>query len=535
MLGLIGLVKPMAHIMLFCILCGTLGYLAVTAISVLGAELLLIHLGLSHISIDFQILAIVMVFCAIARGFLRYLEQTCGHYIAFSLLAIIRDHVFSALRRLCPAKLEGRDRGDLINIITSDIELLEVFYAHTIAPICIGFLASLVMTVSIGTFNVALGVLAAISYVAIGLVLPLLSSKKSKLQAVENRNQLGSLNSYFLESLRGINETMQYKCCDQRMEQIKSQTEQICNQQKAIKMHEGSSSSMAAALVSIFTIMMLFLNVALGSDFATTIITCIMLLFSFGPTLALANLSAGLSNTLASGERVLSLLEEEPICKDVILGKTPEFNGVQVEHLDFKYKQEQVLSDINCQIEKGSIVAITGPSGCGKSTLLKLLLRFWPVEDNNILISNTPINNIQTDHLRNMQALMTQEADLFQGSIRDNIAIAKPDASLEEVIVAAKAASIHDFICTLPQEYDTLVAELGSSLSGGEKQRISLARVFLHNADLILLDEPTSNLDSLNEGIILKSLQQLKGQKTIVMVSHRASSVSFATNNIHLN
>lgn len=528
MWGLLGLLRPLAHIMVFCIALGTLGFFCAIAITVLAVNLLLTAMELSPWSLTFAAGGAIMAVCAVARALLRYGEQTCGHYIAFKLLAVIRDKVFAALRRLAPAKLEGKGRGDLISLITSDIELLEVFYAHTIAPVCIAVLVSLSMTILIGSFHPLLGLLAGISYLLVGCVIPLATSRIGRRQGMEVRNQLGELNSYVLESLRGLRESLQYAQDGARAHEMERKTEQLNQLQKQLKRHEAAASSWSGGAVMALTLAMLGVGMVLNVSFPVLLLTTVMLSSSFGPVLALANLSATMDQTLASGERVLALLEENPETEEVLTGQCPDFSGAEVKRLTFSYGSEEILHDLSAQFPKGKIIAVTGKSGSGKSTLLKLLMRFWSAPVQSVLISNTDVGEISTSHLRNLESYMIQDTDLFHDSIADNIRIGKLDATQTEIEAAARKAALHDFILTLPQGYDTPVGELGDTLSGGERQRIGLARAFLRNAPFLLLDEPTSNLDSLNEGIILRALREEQDERTVILVSHRHSTLSIA-------
>lgn len=529
MWGLLGLLRPLAHVMVFCVALGTLGFFCAIAITVLAVNLLLTAMELSPWSLTFAAGGAIMAVCAVARALLRYGEQTCGHYIAFKLLAVIRDKVFAALRRLAPAKLEGKGRGDLISLITSDIELLEVFYAHTIAPVCIAVLVSLSMTVLIGSFHPLLGLLAGISYLLVGCVIPLATSRIGRRQGMEVRNQLGELNSYVLESLRGLRESLQYAQDGTRAHEMERKTEQLNQLQKQLKRHEAAASSWSGGAVMALTLAMLGMGMVLNVSFPVLLLTTVMLSSSFGPVLALANLSATMDQTLASGERVLALLEERPETEEVLTGQCPDFSGAEVKHLTFSYGSEEILHDLSAQFPKGKIIAVTGKSGSGKSTLLKLLMRFWSAPAGSVLISDTDVGKIPTQHLRHLESYMIQDTDLFHDSIADNIRIGKLDATQAEIEAAARKAALHDFILTLPQGYDTPVGELGDTLSGGERQRIGLARAFLHEAPFLLLDEPTSNLDSLNEGVILKALRESQAVgRTVILVSHRKSTWSIA-------
>lgn len=525
MWGLLGLLRPLAHVMVFCVALGTLGFFCAIAITVLAVNLLLTAMELSPWSLTFAAGGAIMAVCAVARALLRYGEQTCGHYIAFKLLAVIRDKVFAALRRLAPAKLEGKGRGDLISLITSDIELLEVFYAHTIAPVCIAVLVSLSMTVLIGSFHPLLGLLAGISYLLVGCVIPLATSRIGRRQGMEVRNQLGELNSYVLESLRGLRESLQYAQDGARAHEMERKTEQLNQLQKQLKRHEAAASSWSGGAVMALTLAMLGMGMVLNVSFPVLLLTTVMLSSSFGPVLALANLSATMDQTLASGERVLALLEENPETEEVLTGQCPDFSGAEVKRLTFSYGSEEILHDLSAQFPKGKIIAVTGKSGSGKSTLLKLLMRFWSAPAESVLISDTDVGKIPTQHLRHLESYMIQDTDLFHDSIADNIRIGKLDATQAEIEAAARKAALHDFILTLPQGYDTPVGELGDTLSGGERQRIGLARAFLHEAPFMLLDEPTSNLDSLNEGVILKALRESQAVgRTVILVSHRKST-----------
>lgn len=530
MAGLLKLLKPLLPVMAGCITLGTLGYLCAIFITVLAAHLLLTVAGTSPWTLGMTGTGGVMIIIAMARAGLRYGEQTCGHYIAFKLLAVIRDKIFGALRRLAPAKLEGRGRGDLISVITGDIELLEVFYAHTIAPVCIACIVSIIMTMFIGSFHLVLGLIAAASYITVGAAVPLLTSRMGRAYGVEARAKLGSLGNVFLESLRGIREVLQFGRGQIIEDEIREKTLRLNEVQEGIRRHEGTSGSWSGALVMTLPLCMMGTGIALNAGFPAVVMTTVMLASSFGPVLALANLSAAMDSTLAAGERVLSLLEETPETPDVTDGEAPEFAGAEVENLNFSYGAEEILHDVNARFPKGEIVAVTGKSGSGKSTLLKLLMRFWSAPENEVRISGTDVGKIRTSHLRSLESYMTQDTDLFNVSIGDNIRIGKAGASDEEVRRAAEKASVHSFIMTLPDGYDTKSGELGDTLSDGEKQRIGLARAFLHDAPLLLLDEPSSNLDSLNEGVILKALgeEAAESGRTVILVSHRKSTLSIA-------
>lgn len=520
---LIGLVKPLTGYMLLAITMGLIGHLCATFITVFGGFAVL-HILHPEWSMPLGIIFAAVLVFALVRGFLRYAEQACNHFIAFKLLALIRDKVFGALRRLCPAKLEGRDKGNLINIITSDIELLEVFYAHTISPICIAALFSVVMVAFIGSYHAALGILAAVAYIVVGVIIPLITSRLSGDDGMKFRTKSGELAGFVLDSLRGLSETLQYGQGEKRMAQMNAQTEALSKDEERMKRTTGRNNAVTSAVILVFDLAMLFLSASL-CDFSGTLICTLALMSSFGPCVALAALGSTLQNTFAAGNRVLDILDESPVVEE-ISGRTEiEFHGATAENVTFAYGEETILDDFSVEIPENKIIGIVGRSGSGKSTLLKLFMRFWQVQQGAVKISGRNVDEINTANLRDMESFVTQETHLFHDSIRNNLRIAKLDASDAEIIAACKKASVHDFIMSLPQGYDTPVGELGDTLSGGERQRLGLARAFLHDAPFMLLDEPTSNLDSLNEAVILKALHEERADKTVVLVSHRKSTM----------
>ena len=531
MYKLIGLVLPLVHVMIAAITMGVIGFLTAIFIIVLGGVGLLNILGFAT-ALSLKQVIIGIVICAVLRGILRYAEQGSNHYIAFKLLALIRHKVFIKLRKLAPAKLEGKDKGNLISIITTDTELLEVFYAHTISPIIIAFITSVIMTIFIGSYNIFLGAIALVAYFIVGVIIPVWSSNQGDETGQQYRDELGDLNSYFLSSIRGINDIIQYGVGKERLDEINRRTDELETKQKFLLKQEGSNRAVTDTAILLCSMVMLFAGCILYNkgqvDFTQVIIPLIALMSSFGPVVAISNLSNNLFHTIAAGNRVLDLLEEEPAVEEVSGKETVEFADMKLENVSFAYDDEVILEDFNMEIKKNTIIGIYGKSGCGKSTLLKLLMRFWEVDNGAITIGGKNINEINTSDLRKMQSFVTQDTYLFNDTIANNIGIAKENATMEEIIAAAKKASIHDFIMSLPNGYDSKVGELGGNLSGGEKQRIGIARAFLHDAPMILLDEPTSNLDSLNEGIILKSLMESKENKTIIIVSHRKSTMNIA-------
>lgn len=522
---LIGLIRPLMHVMAAAILLGVTGYLCAIFLTVLAGVGILQIMGIWQ-GVSLTTLFVCLAVIAVLRGILHYGEQACNHYIAFKLLALIRHKVFAVLRKLCPAKLDGRDKGNLISIITTDIELLEVFYAHTISPIAIAVLTSLIMEIFFFRYHVLIG------YLAIGAFVPMWNSRQGAQKGMEFRTRFGDLNSFVLDSLRGLDETIQYGCGEKREAQMEQKSIELDAKQKEMKKLEGTQRGGTNVLILFFSFGMLFLTAWLNQrgeiGFDGVLLCTILMMSSFGPVVALSSLSNNLMQTLASGERVLSLLEEEPQIEEVSGQATAEFADINCENIDFAYEEEQILKDYSISIPKGSRIGIHGKSGSGKSTLLKLLMRFYDVDSGVIRMGDRKLSGINTNELRDMESYVTQETCLFHDSIANNIAIAKPGASREEIVEAAKKASLHEFIESLPNGYDTLVGELGDTLSGGEKQRIGVARAFLHDAPLLLLDEPTSNLDSLNESIILRSLKKMGKDKTVILVSHRESTMAVA-------
>lgn len=530
MKNLIHLVKPLTDYMILAILMGLLGHLCASFITIFGAFGILQVLGMWKGSLGFLFIGVAVF--AVLRGILRYAEQSCNHFIAFKLLALIRDEVFQSLRKLTPAKLEGKDKGNLITVITSDIELLEVFYAHTISPTAIAVLYTILLCLFIGQFHVILGILALLAYLAVGVLIPLAVSKAGGDDGMRFRTKSGELGSFVLDSLRGLSETLQYGQGQERMRQMNHRTDELSKEEERMKRTTGRNMAITGMTILISDLLMLFVSSMLYQrgtlGFDGVLISTVALMSSFGPVTALANLGSTLQNTFAAGNRVLDILEEEPMVKEINGQKEIAFHGAKAEHVTFSYGQETILKDVSADIKENSVVGIIGKSGSGKSTLLKLLMRFWDVQEGSVSISGTGVNQINTSNLRDMESFVTQETCLFHDSVAANLRIAKLDATQEELEAACKKASIHEFIKKLPQGYETQVGELGDTLSGGERQRLGLARAFLHDAPFMLLDEPTSNLDSLNEAVILKSLEEERNGKTVVLVSHRESTMQIA-------
>lgn len=531
MIRLSGLIKPLAGYMAAAVLMGLIGHLSASFITIFGGYAAAKLLGLqTPFALPFLFAAVTVL--AVIRGGLRYAEQACNHFIAFKLLALIRDRVFRALRRLCPAKLEGKDKGDLISLITSDIELLEVFYAHTVSPVMIALLFTVILCLFIGSFHPVLGIIALAAYFTVGIVIPLITSKIGGDDGIRLRTKSGELSAFMLDSLRGLPEIQQYGQGKKRLEDMNEQIDSLSKDEGRMKRTAGRNQAAVNTVILLFDLAMLFASALLYLNgkitFLGVLIPTVALMSSFGPTVALASLGSTLQNTLAAGSRVLDILDETPVTADICGGKDIKFTGAAAKNVTFSYGDETILENISVDIRGGEIVGIAGKSGSGKSTLLKLFMRFWDTDSGEITLSDTNISEINTENLRSAESLVTQETHLFHDSIRSNLRIARLDATDEEIAAACKKASVHDFIMTLPNGYDTPVGELGDTLSGGERQRLGIARAFLHGAPFMLLDEPTGNLDSLNEAIILKSLKEEKRERTVVLVSHRRSTMRIA-------
>ena len=533
MARLIGLVKPLSGYMSLAVLMGLVGHLCAAFITIFGGYGVLAALRFDIPLTLTAVFVSVLVF-AVLRGFLRYAEQACNHFIAFKLLALLRDRVFRALRKLCPAKLEGRDKGDLISVITSDIELLEVFYAHTISPVCIAVLVSACVFCFVGVVSSwAIALVAMLGYLTIGIVVPVIASGRLKASGVRYRAEFASFNAFFLDSIKGIKDIVLNNACQQRETEVNARSEALLTETKKMK-HDITKTTAATELcVSVFILATLAVGIFLVANGRLSagrmIIGVVGVFGSFGPVIAISALPGNLTQTFASGDRVLNLLAEKPAVTPVTNGRRTDFESLAVNNLSFSYNENaEVLQDITMHAEKGEIIGIVGESGCGKSTFLKLLLRFWQKDNGEIKFGGVDVDSINTDELLKNVTMVSQTTYLFDETIEDNLRIAKPDATQEEIEAACRMASVHEFILSLHDGYKTRVGALGDNLSAGEKQRIGLARAFLRGSEWILLDEPTSNVDSINEGIILKALQEQKRKKSILLVSHRESTMAIA-------
>ena len=531
--NLVSLLGGFAMVLLGAVINGSIGYLCAMGVTVLGAVGVAKVLG-ENIALSYNWIIALAIGCGVLRGLLRYIEQYSNHYIAFKLLAILRDRIFQVLRKLCPAKLESRKKGSIIAMLTSDIETLEVFYAHTLSPICIAILVSLTVCVFTGTVvSPWLAAAAFLGYLVIGILVPVISSAALKESGVNYRREFASFNSYFLDSIKGIQDILFHNAGEQRKKEVNERSEKLLKETRQMKDAATKAAAATELIVSLFILLTLAVGILLvhkGEITVGKMVLGVVAVFgSFGPVIAISALPGNLTQTFASGDRVLNLLEETPVAEEITNGKNISYEKLEVKDLSFAYNtSEPVLKNICMHAQKGEIVGIVGESGCGKSTLLKLLLRFWKKDSGEINYNNIDIEQINTSNLLDNVTMVSQVTYLFDDTIEENLRIARPDATQEELEEACRMASVHDFITTLPQGYKTRVGALGDNLSAGEKQRIGLARAFLSGRELILLDEPTSNVDSINEGIILKALAQQKHKKSIILVSHRESTMAIA-------
>ena len=533
MASLILLLGSLAYVMILAVINGSLGFICAMGVTVFGAVGVAKALG-ETIALSWGLIIGLAVGCGVLRGLLRYFEQYSNHFIAFKLLAVLRDKIFGALRTLCPAKLESKQKGSIIAMITSDIETLEVFYAHTISPICIAVLVSTAVFLFVGFVSSwYLALVAVVGYLTIGIVVPMISSSRLKESGVKYRAEFASFNAYFLDSIKGIKDIVLNNAGEEREDEVNRRSDILLKETKKMKRGIAGATAATELTVSLFIIATLVVGIILVSSdmmsIGKMVIGVVAVFGSFGPVIAISALPGNLTQTFASGDRVLNLLAEKPAVTEVKDGEDIQYENLSVSDLSFSYDgQTQVLCDIKMRAEKGEIIGIVGESGCGKSTLLKLLLRFWQKDSGEIAYNGIDIDRINTDNLLSNVTMVSQTTYLFEETIEDNLKIANPSATQEELEGACKLASVHDFIMTLPDGYKTQVGALGDNLSAGEKQRIGLARAFLSGAELILLDEPTSNVDSINEGIILKALKEQKSKKSIILVSHRESTMSIA-------
>lgn len=533
MASLIALLGSLAYVMVFAVINGSLGFVCSMGVTVFGAVGVAKALG-EQIALSYGVIIGMAVGLGVLRGGLRFVEQYCNHYIAFRLLAVLRDKIFAALRRLCPAKLESKQKGSIIAMLTSDIETLEVFYAHTVSPICIALTVSAAVMIFVGFVSSWwLSLVAAIGYITVGIVAPLISSSAMKEAGEKYRACFSAFNAYFLDSIKGIKDIVLNNAGETRKRGVSERSDALSGYTRELKYKIANATAATEFTVSFMTLIAAGAAIALVAareiSVGKAIIGVVAIFGSFGPVIAISALPGNLTQTFASGDRVLKLLNEKPVVENIENGENFVFEDLEVKDLSFSYeKDKEVLKDICLNAKRGEIVGIVGKSGCGKSTLLKLLLRFWSKDGGSISYCGKDIEEINSSSLTDNVTMVSQSTYLFDDTIEENLRVAKEDATEEELERACRRASVHDFIVSLPEGYETCAGALGDNLSAGEKQRIGLARAFLRGSGLILLDEPTSNVDSINEGMILRSLAEQKKDKAIILVSHRESTMAIA-------
>ena len=533
MSGLFALVGSLAYVLMLAILNGSIGHLVAIFIPLLGSIGVAKMLGAS-IAISYELIFALVIIFGLLRGVLKYIEQYSNHYIAFKILAVIRNKIFDRLRVLCPAKLETKQKGNIISMITADIETIEVFYAHTMSPIGIALIVSIAMSIFIGlVVSWYMSIVAICVYIILGIIMPVINSKSLGDDGVKYREQFSKFNGYFMDCIKGSKDVVMHCKGDEAKGKINAFSSDITTTSRKIKFKISLIEAIMGMLITLSTLAMFGVGLVLTSvsslSPALMLVGVVALMSSLGPVLALSALPSGLNQTFASGERVLSLLEEKPVVIDIDNGEDFDFEELKLTDVNFSYNENSpVLRGINLSVNQGEIVAIKGKSGCGKSTILKLLLHFWEKDSGKMQFNGIDIDNINTESLKRNVAMVSQSTYIFDDTVSGNLRIAKNDATTDQIIQACKKASLHEFILTLSDGYETKVGSSGVALSAGETQRLGLARAFLSDCKLILLDEPTSSVDAINEGIILDSLRRNRGDRSVIIVSHRDSTLSVA-------
>ncbi|MBC1733813.1 ABC transporter ATP-binding protein [Listeria seeligeri] len=529
---LLSFVKPLKMRMFLAILLGIISNLSVIAISLIGAYgILAVILGQD---LSPQKWLIVMVGCGIIRGLARYAEQYLNHDIAFRLLAIIRERIFATLRKLGSARLSGKKSGDLITAITTDVEALEVFFAHTISPVFIALGTTIVTVSYLGIYDVGLALILLLGQVLVGVVLPVISYKRNEQVGADYQREFVGLNQAVMENIASLQDIFQFKLGKKRLAML-NESGQKLNRQYQKKLKQGTQLQILSEWVLIGTAALVL---GLGSFWQlpveTVLIGTVLSLSSFGSVLALNGLGTALLTTFASGKRLNALMEEKPtVVFDGQLELT-DFETAELDKVSFSYDGNQsILSEMSLDLPKGKWLGIGGESGSGKSTLMKILMRYFDPKG-QVSLNGKNLPKLKESSLHQLEGVMEQSTFLFEDTLGNNIRLGKKDATLEEVKEAARKAALDEWIETLPEGYDTKVGGRARNLSDGERQRIGLARLFLHDAPLLLLDEPTSNLDYVNEQAILMTLRSEVNDKTVLVISHRETTLDLAEERLYL-
>ncbi len=530
--GLLGLFGRLWPLVGTSTLFASFGFAAAILMVVLGAAAML-GIAADCFMWNIALVAGLVLLCGVVRGFLRYGERLVSHDQTFQTLAVIRSKVFRHMRTLAPARLEARDTGDLITLLTADIELLEVFYAHTISPVLVALIVSVAVAVGIGIQQVWLGVAALAGFAVVGVLLPILLNIWTDTLGRRTKERSVRFGSFMYESLMGLSEVLRFGATDLRRDELGGRMGALAAEEVKLARRSAVAQGLTDTLTLASCFLFAYLAYALAAQglvAGVAAAACVVAYsVSFDPVRAVAHLGSSLHQTLASGERVLNFLDERPETLDVQDGAKPAtFTGAELADVTFSYGEEEVLSHFNVSIQPGAFLHVAGPSGAGKSTFLKLLMRVWDAQQGSVKVSGEEVRDIETTCLRTLEGSMTQTTHLFSGTIRQNIAFVRPDCTEEQLNRAVSQASLSSLIERLPKGLETQLGEIGEGLSAGERQRIGLARIFLYDAPFLLLDEPTSNLDCLNEVAVLNALAQSREGKTIAMVSHRMSAAAFA-------
>ncbi|MBU5669448.1 ABC transporter ATP-binding protein/permease [Peptoniphilus sp. MSJ-1] len=534
---LLKLVSNLKIQMICAIFFGALGHIFATLIPGLGG-LYLAKLILKE-EINFKMAVLSIIGLGIIRAIFKYIEQLFNHYVAFKTLATIRDKVFKKLRELSPAKMQEKNKGELISIITADIELLEVFYAHTISPVCIALIHSFVFFMILLKYSYIYSLILLLFHLILAIIVPIITEKSARNIGKIQRGDLSRLNSKILETFKGLKEIINYNYEDKRLEEINNLTKKLNQSTKKLSQKSANNFSITSAIIIfsnfVFIMAASILFIEGKVDEVGLIFPFAIFISSFGPTSALSSLANNLVLTFACGERVLGLFNEKPVVEENIEGEKIEYDNLSTRDLCFSYDDKKLIEKFNLDLKLDEVIGLSGKSGCGKSTIIKLIMRFFDPDKGEILINNNNLKNINTTNLRDNISYTSQETHLFKGTIRENLLIAKEDATEEELIEASKKANIYEFIRSLDKGFDTEIVKENKLLSTGQIQRLALARMFLRKSKLYILDEPTANIDALNEGIILKSLHDEKKNKTIIISSHRKSSLRICDEIIKFN
>lgn len=532
---LLSFTKPFKGKMTLAILLGILSNLAVVAIPVISTLTLL--RVIAGDAVNLALILALLIGCGVVRGITRYLEQYQNHDIAFSLLAHIREEIFLALRRIGPARLTGKNSGELITSISTDVEALEVFFAHTISPVFIALGTTLVTFVFLASFDFALACILLAGQLLIGGIIPFISYRKNLQIGDDYKKAFVQVSQTIMENANSLKDIAQFHLEKKRLEKLTMDSNKL-NQENRRRIFQGNSLQLFSELVVIgTTLCVFFYGNSRGLAIETIVLSVVLSLSSFGPVLALGNLGNALLTTFSSGRRLYQLVHEEPYV--TFEGNSPAVESVDTlaaTSLSFHYPntEKKVLGDISFELQQGHSIGISGESGSGKSTLLKLLMRYWDPDKGTITINDLPLSSLKEDALHHLEGVMEQSTFLFEDTIANNISLKRGSVSQENIEEAAKAAAIHDWILSLPEGYETQLSKLSRGISDGERQRIGLARLLVYDAPLVLMDEPTSNLDYVNEQAILAAFKEKLQDKTMVLVSHRSSTLKIAEKQLHL-